>query len=162
MQQMITCLWFDRQAEEAARFYTSVFKRSKLGKVTRYGNVGQETHGGSAGEVLTVEFELNGMKFVALNGGPIFKFTEAVSVQIMCDTQVEIDYYWKKLTRGGGAESQCGWLKDKYGFSWQVTPKMLVKLIGGSDRKKADRAMAAMMKMGKIDIRTIEKAVAAK
>lgn len=149
-----TCLWFDSNGEEAANFYTTVFKDSKIGRVSRY------TEGGPrpAGEVMTIEFELNGQKFVALNGGPEFQFTEAISFQIPCDTQEEVDYYWNNLTEGGGQESVCGWLKDKYGLSWQVVPTILIDLISDPDPVKAARTTEAMMAMAKLDIAALKKA----
>ncbi|GGK92723.1 VOC family protein [Streptomyces flaveus] len=151
-----TCLWFDGQAEEAADFYVSVFKNSKLGRVLRYTKAGP----GPAGTVVTVEFVANGQKFVALNGGPEFKFNEAVSFEIRCDDQDEVDFYWNKLTEGGGQEGPCGWLKDRFGVSWQVVPSRLLELIGDADEERAARAMEAMMKMSKLDIATLEKAAA--
>lgn len=154
MQKIVPCLWFDNEAEEAMNFYTSVFKNSKKGKIEYYGEVGRRP----AGTVLTASFELNGMEFLALNGGPHFKFTEAVSFQIPCDSQEEVDYYWDKLIEGGGQPSQCGWLKDKFGLSWQVFPTILPKLLGDPDKAKANRAMQAMMQMGKIDTAKIEQA----
>jgi predicted 3-demethylubiquinone-9 3-methyltransferase (glyoxalase superfamily) len=153
------CLWFDGKAEEAANFYVSVFKNAKLGPVTRFGNEGQEVHGGKPGSVLTVEFEIEGQPFLALNGGPLFKFTEAVSFQIHCESQDEIDYFWSKLTEGG-QESQCGWLKDKFGLSWQVVPTMLPKMLKDPDRAKADRVMKAFMPMKKFDIAALQRAYA--
>jgi predicted 3-demethylubiquinone-9 3-methyltransferase (glyoxalase superfamily) len=153
------CLWFDGKAEEAANFYVSVFKNAKLGPVTRFGNEGQEVHGGKPGSVLTVEFEIEGQPFLALNGGPLFKFTEAVSFQVHCETQDEIDYFWSKLTEGG-QESQCGWLKDKFGLSWQVVPRMLPKMLKDPDRAKADRVMKAFMPMKKFDIAALQRAYA--
>lgn len=154
MQKIVPCLWFDNEAEEAMNFYTSVFKNSKKGKIEYYGEAGPRP----AGTVLTASFELNGMEFLALNGGPHFKFTEAVSFQIPCDSQEEVDYYWDKLIEGGGQPSQCGWLKDKFGLSWQVFPTILPKLLGDPDRAKANRVMQAMMQMGKIDTAKIEQA----
>jgi predicted 3-demethylubiquinone-9 3-methyltransferase (glyoxalase superfamily) len=153
LQKITPFLWFDREAEEAARFYASVFPNSKVGKVVRYGEAGP----GPAGSAMTVEFELEGLSFVALNGGPHFKFTEAISFVVHCETQAEVDYYWDKLT-AGGAEVQCGWLKDKFGLSWQIVPTALPKLLGNPDPEKAQRAMAAMMKMKKLDIRALEEA----
>lgn len=149
------CLWFDNQAEEAARFYTSVFKNSKIENISRYGNEGFEIHGQKEGTVMTVSFTINGQSFTALNGGPLFKFNEAVSLQIFCDTQDEIDYYWNKLT-DGGEESQCGWLKDKFGFSWQVIPSILPELM--SDPEKSGRVTAAFLKMKKFDIEKLRNA----
>ncbi|MFC8404031.1 VOC family protein [Streptomyces griseoincarnatus] len=151
-----TCLWFDGQAEEAAQFYVSVFDDSKLGDVVR--NTGATP--GEAGSVLTVEFTANGQKFVALNGGPEFTFNEAISFQLDCDDQAEIDHYWEKLVEGGGEHGPCGWLKDRYGVSWQVNAKRLTQMIGDPDREKADRALKAMMTMGKLDIAELERAYA--
>jgi predicted 3-demethylubiquinone-9 3-methyltransferase (glyoxalase superfamily) len=154
MKKIVPCLWFDTEAEEAMNFYTSVFKNSKKGELMRWGEGGHRP----AGTVLTASFELNGMEFLALNGGPQFKFTEAVSFQVPCDSQDEVDYYWDKLMEGGGAPSQCGWLKDKFGLSWQVFPTILPKLLSDPDRAKADRVMQAMMQMVKIDVAAIEQA----
>jgi predicted 3-demethylubiquinone-9 3-methyltransferase (glyoxalase superfamily) len=150
-----TCLWFDGQAEEAAEFYTSVFENSKLGKVGRYSEAGP----GPAGSVMAVEFELNGQKFVALNGGPQFTFNEAISFQIPCADQDEVDYYWSKLSEGG-QEVACGWLKDKYGLSWQVIPTVLIDMISDPDPEKAKRATEAMLSMTKFDIAALQKAYA--
>lgn len=147
--QITPCLWFDTQAEEAANFYTSIFKNSKIQDISRYGKEGFETHGMKEGTVLTVAFQINGQLFTALNGGSIFKFTEAVSFQVFCDTQEEIDNYWNKLT-DGGEESQCGWLKDKFGVSWQIVPTILPELM--SDPAKAGRVVNAFMQMKKFDI----------
>ncbi len=158
-QQITPCLWFDGDAEQAANFYVSVFKNSKITAILRYGNVGQEVHGGTPGAVLAIDFELDGQKFSGLNGGPQFKFSEAVSFQVPCKTQEEIDYYWSTLSKGGH-ESQCGWLRDKFGLSWQVFPGKLLDMLRDPDRAKADRAMSAMMKMSKIDLATIERAYA--
>ncbi|HEX2249509.1 MAG TPA: VOC family protein, partial [Gemmatimonadales bacterium] len=153
------CLWFDSEAEEAARFYTGIFKSSRIVAITRYGEAGREIHGRPAGSVLTVEFELNGHPFTALNGGPHFKFNEAVSFQIMCQDQEEVDYYWDRLREGGDPQAQqCGWLKDKYGLSWQVVPIGMVEMLNDRDRKKADRAMEAMLKMKKLDIAELQRA----
>jgi predicted 3-demethylubiquinone-9 3-methyltransferase (glyoxalase superfamily) len=158
-QPITPCLWFDTQAEEAARFYTGVFKTSKIGKISRYTEAGHDVHGQPAGKVMTVEFELNGQPFTALNGGPHFKFNEAISFQIMCKDQEEVDYYWNKLGQGGDPNAQqCGWLKDKYGLSWQVVPTALVELLGDPDREKSGRAMEAMLKMKKLDIAELERA----
>lgn len=143
------CLWFDNQAEDAAKFYTSVFKDSKIISTSYYPNEGQEIHGQKAGTVLTVNFEINGQAFTALNGGSVFKLSEAVSFQVFCETQEEIDNYWNTLTEGG-QESQCGWLKDKYGLSWQIVPTILGKLM--SDPQKGPNVMKAFMKMKKFDI----------
>ena len=157
-QKITPCLWFDGQAEEAAKFYVSVFKNSKIGRIIRYSEVGQEIHGGKPGSVLAIEFELDGQPFSGLNGGPIFKFSEAISFQVPCDTQDEIDYYWTKLQEGGGSESDCGWLKDRFGLSWQVFPAALLGMLASSDRQKADRAMAAMLKMKKLDLAALQRA----
>lgn len=155
------CLWFDTEAEDAARFYTSIFKNSKIVKIARYPAVGQEIHGKPAGSVMTVEFELNGQSFTALNGGPIFKLSEAISFQIECETQEEVDYYWEKLGEGGDPDAQqCGWVKDKFGLSWQVVPKMLAALVSDPDPAKAERAFGAMMEMKKLDIAALERAAA--
>jgi predicted 3-demethylubiquinone-9 3-methyltransferase (glyoxalase superfamily) len=155
------CLWFDHQAEEAARFYTSIFKNSKIDKITRYSEAGKEIHGKEPGSVLTVAFELDGQSFTALNGGPIFKFNEAVSFQVMCQTQEEIDYFWDKLSAGGDPQSQqCGWLKDKYGLSWQIVPRILPDLIADHTSPKSQRAMQAMLRMKKLDIAQLQKAYA--
>jgi predicted 3-demethylubiquinone-9 3-methyltransferase (glyoxalase superfamily) len=153
------CLWFDDQAEEAARFYVSVFKKAKIVSVNRYPAVGQEIHGRPAGSVMTVDFVLNGLPFTALNGGPLFKFNEAMSLQVLCRTQAEIDYYWEKLGAGGDERAQaCGWLKDRFGVSWQVAPLGVVKLFRDPKTKAAERAFAAMMGMKKIDIAALERA----
>ena len=158
-QPITPCLWFDTQAEEAARFYTSIFKSSKIGKISRYTEAGQEVHKRSPGTVMTVEFELNGQPFTALNGGPAFKFTEAISFQIMCKTQEEVDHYWNKLGAGGDPRSQqCGWVKDKYGLSWQVVPTVLIEMMNDPDREKSNRTMEAMLKMKKLDIAELERA----
>jgi predicted 3-demethylubiquinone-9 3-methyltransferase (glyoxalase superfamily) len=150
-----TCLWFDTQGEEAANYYTSIFKDSKLGRVTRYSESGP----GASGSVMTAEFELNGQKFVALNGGPQFKFNEAVSLMVPCADQDEVDYYWDRLGEGG-QEIACGWLKDKYGFCWQIVPTVLIEMISDPDREKANRAYEAMMKMTKFDIVALQRAYA--
>lgn len=152
------CLWFDKEGEEAARFYVSVFKKSKLGPITRYPAVGQEIHGQPAGSVMTVEFTLNGVEFLALNGGPHFKFNEAVSLQVFCRDQAELDYYWEKLGEGGDPKArQCGWLKDKYGLSWQVVPEGMVRMLNSKGPGR-ERAFAAMMEMKKLDIAALEAA----
>jgi predicted 3-demethylubiquinone-9 3-methyltransferase (glyoxalase superfamily) len=152
-------LWFDRQAEEAANFYVSVFKNSKVTNISRYGKAGFEFHQMPEGTVMTIEFELDGQKFVGLNGGPVFKFSEATSFIIYCDTQEEIDYYWNKLTEGGDERSQqCGWLKDKFGVSWQVVPTILSKLVKGESTERSERVMNAMMPMKKLDIAKLEEA----
>ena len=153
MQKITPFLWFDNQAEEAMKFYVSIFKNSKVVAVTRYG----ETGPGPKGSVMTAKFELNGQEFVALNGGPHFKFTEAVSFVVNCDDQAEIDEYWEKLS-AGGQKSRCGWLKDKFGLSWQVVPAILPELIDDKDPAKADRVMQAIMRMDKLDIKTLQEA----
>ncbi len=158
-QKITPCLWFDNQAEEAAGFYTSIFKNSTIGRITRYGKEGFEIHGRPEGTVMTVEFEIDGQTFTALNGGPIFKFNEAISFQVHCDTQEEVDDYWEKLSEGGDEKAQqCGWLKDKYGLSWQVIPKELIEFLSGPDSEKSQRAMKAMLQMKKIDMKEIKRA----
>ncbi len=152
-QALTTCLWFDTEGEEAANFYTSIFSDSRIGSISRYNEAGPRP----AGTVITVEFQLNGQKFVALNGGPEFKFTEAISFQIPCAGQEEVDYYWDKLSEGG-EESACGWLKDKYGLSWQVVPTVLFELLSDPDPAKAQRATQAMLSMGKLDVAALRKA----
>jgi predicted 3-demethylubiquinone-9 3-methyltransferase (glyoxalase superfamily) len=159
MQKIIPCLWFDDKAEEAATFYASVFRNSKFGDVSRYGKEGYEIHRREAGSVLTVEFEIEGQKFVALNGGPVFKFNEAISFQVRCETQKEIDYYWEKLSEGGDRQAQqCGWLKDKYGVSWQIVPIVLGKMLQDKDTKKSDRVMKVLLQMRKLDIMALMRA----
>lgn len=153
-------LWFDKEAEEAANFYVSVFPNSKIGSITRYPDAGQEITGGTPGSVLTVEFTVNGQSIVGINGGPTFKPNEAVSLMITCETQEEIDELWAKLTADGGSESQCGWLKDKYGFSWQIIPDGVDALFRDPDKSKCERAMKAMLKMKKLDIEALKKAAA--
>lgn len=154
------CLWFDTQAETAAKFYCAVFKNSRITEVGYVPEAGQEVHGKPAGSVLIVAFELDGRPFTALNGGPQFKFDEAVSFQVACDDQAEIDYYWDALTKDGGQEGDCGWLKDKFGLSWQVFPAAVLKMLMGPDRAKAARVMNAFMKMKKFDLAAIERAYA--
>jgi predicted 3-demethylubiquinone-9 3-methyltransferase (glyoxalase superfamily) len=154
-------LWFDDQALPAAEFYTSIFKNSKIGKISRYGEAGREVHGKPAGSVMTVAFELDGQAFTALNGGPVFRFTEAISLQIDCQSQKEVDYYWDKLSQGGDDKAQqCGWLKDRYGLSWQVVPRALIELMSDPDPEKSGRVMEAMLRMKKIDIAGLERAAA--
>lgn len=158
-QKIIPCLWFDSEGEEAARFYVSVFPNSKIGRITRYGKAGQDVHGRPEGSVLTVEFELDGVPLTALNGGPLFRFNEAVSFQIMCETQAEVDHYWNKLSAGGDpAAQQCGWLKDRFGLSWQVVPRTLLRMISDPDTVKSQRAFAAMMNMKKLEITALQRA----
>jgi predicted 3-demethylubiquinone-9 3-methyltransferase (glyoxalase superfamily) len=156
-QRITTFLWFDKEAEEAAKFYTSIFRNSKIVTVARYGEAGP----GPKGSVMTVAFELDGQQFTALNAGPQFKFTEAISLVVNCETQEEVDEYWRKLSEGG-QESQCGWLKDRYGLSWQVVPTALPRLLQDPDPQKAKRVMEAMLQMKKIDIARLEKAAAAR
>ncbi|HJR84671.1 MAG TPA: VOC family protein [Nitrososphaeraceae archaeon] len=159
MQKISPCLWFDDNAEEAVNFYTSIFKNSQVGNVTRYGKEGYEIHKKKEGSVMTIDFEIEGQKFLALNGGPIFKFNEAISFQIFCDTQEEIDYYWDKLSAGGDKNAQvCGWLKDKYGVSWQVVPVTMIKMLQDKDSKKTERVMKAMLQMSKLDIDALTRA----
>jgi predicted 3-demethylubiquinone-9 3-methyltransferase (glyoxalase superfamily) len=157
MQKISPCLWFDTEGEEAAQFYTSVFPNSRIVEVTRYGSAGPRDEG----TVMTVTFELDGQRFIALNGGPDFTFNEAISLEVDCETQDEVDSYWNALTEGGGEEGPCGWLKDKYGVSWQIVPRVLTELIGDPDQEKAQRVMAAMLQMRKIEIGELEKAAAA-
>ena len=159
VQKITPCLWFDDQAEEAAAFYTAIFRNSKIVQVARYGKAGREVHGRPAGTVMTVAFELNGQTFTALNGGPVFKFNEAISFQVNCETQEEVDYYWEKLAEGGDKKAQqCGWLKDKYGASWQIVPRVLIEMLTDPDSEKSEKAMQAMLQMKKIDIGELERA----
>jgi predicted 3-demethylubiquinone-9 3-methyltransferase (glyoxalase superfamily) len=151
-RKITPCLWFDNQAEEAARFYTSVFPRSEISNITRYGKEGYEIHGMEAGSVLTVSYTLDGNPFIALNGGPVFKFNEAVSFQVLCKNQEEIDYYWDKLTEGG-EEGQCGWLKDRFGVSWQVVPAILPELLNNPE--KSEKVTKAFLQMKKFDIKKL-------
>ena len=158
IQQKITpFLWFDTRAEEAAKFYTSIFENSRVTRISRYGKVGREVHGKEAGSVLTVEFEIEGQTFIALNGGPHFKFNEAVSFQVTCETQDEIDHFWSKLSEGG-QEGQCGWLKDQYGLSWQVVPSALPRMLSDADGAKSERVMKALLQMKKFDLQALERA----
>jgi predicted 3-demethylubiquinone-9 3-methyltransferase (glyoxalase superfamily) len=159
MQKITPCLWFDDKAEEAVKFYASIFKNSKVGDVTRYGKEGYEIHGRETGTVMTVDFEIEGQKFIALNGGPIFKFNEAISFQVHCETQKEVDYYWEKLSEGGDEKAQqCGWLKDKYGVSWQIVPIVLGKMLQDRDAKRSQRVMKALLQMRKLDIMALKQA----
>ena len=153
MQKINPFLWFDASAEEAAKFYTSIFKNSKISRTLRYGDAGP----GPKGSVMTVEFELDGQEFVALNGGPRFTFNEAISLVVNCDTQEEVDYFWEKLSEGG-EKSRCGWLKDKFGLSWQVVPILLTELMADKDEQKAKRVMEAMLQMDKIEIEPLKRA----
>ena len=159
-KKITPCLWFDTQAEEAAKFYASVFKNSKIGKISRYGKEGFEVHGKKAGTVMTVEFELEGQKFLALNGGPHFKFNEAVSFQVHCETQQEIDHFWSELAKDG-EEGPCGWLKDKFGLSWQIIPKALPEMLTDGNSETAQRVMRSMLQMRKIDLAALKRAQAA-
>ena len=154
------CLWFDTRAEDAANLYCSVFPNSKITDISRFPEAGRDVHGKPAGSVMTVAFTLNGQPFTALNGGPQFKFDEAVSFQIMCDNQTEVDHYWNGLTKNGGQEGQCGWPKDQFGLSWQVVPSALPKLMTGADPAASARVMNAFMKMKKFDIAALERAAA--
>jgi predicted 3-demethylubiquinone-9 3-methyltransferase (glyoxalase superfamily) len=161
LQSITPCLWFDDQAEDAAKLYTSIFKNSQIGAISRYGEAGREIHGKPPGSVLTVAFELDGQSFTALNGGPVFKFNEAISLMVNCDSQEEIDYYWEKLSAGGDPSAQqCGWLKDQFGLSWQVVPTALTALMSDPDPAKSGRAMAALMQMKKLDIAELKRAAA--
>lgn len=159
MQKITPFLWFDSQAEKAAQFYVSIFKNSKLGHVSRYGKEGYEIHKQPEGRVMAVDFELDGQLFTALNGGPLFKFNESVSFQVHCDTQEEVDYYWEALSTGGDPKAQqCGWLKDKYGLSWQVVPTVLPKLLTDKNKEKSERVMKALLQMKKLDIAGLARA----
>lgn len=160
LNKISLCLWFDSDAADAANFYTSIFKNSKILKTSHYTDAGREVHGRPAGSVMTVEFEMAGQHVIALNGGPHFKFNEAISLHINCDSQEEVDYFWSKLTSGGGEEVQCGWLKDKFGVSWQVVPTEMNEFLSDPDPKKSGRAMEAMLKMKKLDINELKRAVA--
>lgn len=152
------CLWFASEAEEAARFYTGIFPDSRIGKIARYGKAGFEYHGQKEGTVLTVQFELAGQTFTALNGGPLFRFNEAISLQIYVEDQEELDHYWDRLSAGGDPQAQvCGWLKDRYGLSWQVVPRRMAEWFGDPD-EKSERAMTALLQMRKLDIATLERA----
>jgi predicted 3-demethylubiquinone-9 3-methyltransferase (glyoxalase superfamily) len=157
MQKITAFLWFDNQAEEAVKFYTSIFKNSKIKGVTRYGEAGAEVSGRPKGTVMTVTFEVEGQEFVALNGGPHFKFTEAISFVVNCEKQDDVDELWEKLSEGG-EKGQCGWLKDKYGMSWQIVPTVLGEMLQDRDPKKSEKVMKAMLQMGKIDIKTLKQA----
>jgi predicted 3-demethylubiquinone-9 3-methyltransferase (glyoxalase superfamily) len=156
-QKIQPCLWFDTQAEAAAKHYVSIFKNSKIGRIGRYGKEGKEIHGKDAGTVMVVEFELEGQKFIALNGGPQFTFDEAVSFQVLCETQAEVDYFWSKLAEGG-SEGPCGWLKDKFGLSWQVVPTAVTELLQDENSEKAGRVMTALLQMKKLDIAALKAA----
>ncbi|MDH4873703.1 VOC family protein [Pseudomonas sp. BN515] len=156
---IVPCLWFDDQAEAAANFYVGIFPNSKITTMSRYGEAGRDVHGRQPGSVLTVDFELDGQRFTALNGGPVFKFNEALSFQIHCDDQEELDYYWDRLSAGGDPNAQqCGWLKDRYGLSWQVVPIAMLEMLEDSLSERSQRAFAAMMQMKKLDIAALKKA----
>lgn len=157
LQKIRPCLWFDTQAEEAARYYVSVFKKGTIGKITRYGKEGFEIHGRQAGSVMTVEFELDGQSFLALNGGPNFKFNEALSLIVSCADQKEVDYFWRKLSTGG-EEGPCGWLKDRYGLSWQIVPAAMDTMFDDHQSGKSQRVMKAMLRMKRLDVKTLEEA----
>jgi predicted 3-demethylubiquinone-9 3-methyltransferase (glyoxalase superfamily) len=161
MQKITPFLWFDNQAEQAAKFYTSIFRNSRIGKIARYDKAAEKVSGRPAGSVMTAEFRIAGQEFVALNGGPQFKFTEAVSFVVNCKTQAEVDSYWKKLS-AGGSQVQCGWLKDKYGLSWQIVPAVLGELLSDKDAAKSQRVMQAMLKMVKLDIKKLKQAAKGK
>ena len=158
MKKVNAFLWFDSEAEAAAKFYVGIFKNSKICRITRYPKEAAEKIGRPPGSVMTVEFKLDGVEIVALNGGPMFKFTEAISLNVNCETQEEIDYFWEKLPADGGSTGPCGWLKDKFGVSWQVSPVMLGDLLADPDTAKAERVMNAMMRMNKFDIAGLQKA----
>src|SRR5215472_3958713 len=158
MQKITPFLWFDNQAEEAVKFYTSIFKNSKVGRIARHTEEAAEKTGHLVGSVLTIEFEIEGQQFVALNGGPLFKFNESVSFVLNCESQEEVDFFWGKLTSGGGEESACGWLKDQFGLSWQVVPTVLIDMLHDADCEKSGRVMQAMLQMKKIDIKTLKEA----
>jgi predicted 3-demethylubiquinone-9 3-methyltransferase (glyoxalase superfamily) len=160
MQNITPFLWFDNQAEEAAKFYVSIFKNSKIDKISQYPKEPAEKIEREPGSVMTVEFTLNDVKFVALNGGPRFKFNESVSFVVNCETQDEIDYYWEKLSADGGSTNACSWLKDKFGLSWQIQPRLLIQMVADPDKAKAERVMNAMMEMDKIDINKLKSAYA--
>ena len=159
MQKITPFLWFDNNAEEAVKFYVSIFRNSKIKNIARYDEAGANASGRKKGSVMTVAFMLNGQEFAALNGGSIFKFTEAISFVVNCKTQKEIDYFWEKLYKGGDEKAQqCGWLKDKYGLSWQIVPTVLARMLQDKDAKKSNRVMKAILQMKKIDIKTLRKA----
>jgi predicted 3-demethylubiquinone-9 3-methyltransferase (glyoxalase superfamily) len=162
MQKITPFFWFDGQAEEAVKFYASIFKNSKVGRTLRYDENAAKAADGPVGSVLTIEFEIEGQKFVALNGGPQFKFNESISFVVNCETQKEVDYFWEKLIADGGDESQCGWLEDKFGLSWQITPTVLIDMLHDKDSEKSERVMKAMLQMQKIDIAKLKAAYAGK
>src|SRR5262249_20779539 len=161
-QKISVCLWFDGQAEEAARFYASIFKNSKIGAITRYDEEAARASGQPRGSVMTVSFELDGEEFLGLNGGPEFKFTEAMSLIVKCETQAEVDHFWEKLTADGGQEVQCGWLKDRFGVAWQIVPTVLMEMIQDRDPEKSGRVMKAMLTMKKLDVAALKRAYEAR
>lgn len=153
------CLWFDDQAEQAAELYLSIFPRSTITDIARYGEAGREFHGKAPGSVMTVAFELDGQAFTALNGGPVFRFNEAISLQVFCDSQAELDHYWDRLSEGGDPQAQqCGWLKDRFGVSWQIVPTVLSALLSGADSARSQRVMTALLQMKKLDIAALQQA----
>lgn len=159
MNRIAPCLWFEHQAEEAASFYTGIFPNSQIRQVTRYGRAGFEHHGRPEGSVMTVEFELDGQHVTALNGGPVFRFNEAISLQVDCESQAEVDHYWDRLSAGGDpAAQQCGWLKDRYGVSWQVVPVVLLRMMKSADARFSEAVMEALLQMKKPDIAALERA----
>ena len=161
IQRITPCLWFDDQAEQAVEFYLSIFANSRIASLSRYGEAGQEIHGRPPGSVMTVAFELDGQAFTALNGGPLFTFNEAISLQVSCQDQAQVDRYWDQLSAGGNpAAQQCGWLKDRYGVSWQIVPSVLAQLLGDPDTAKSQRVMTALLQMKKLDIAELQKAYA--
>ena len=161
LESISPCLWFDGQAEDAARFYTGIFPGSRITQIARYGEAGREIHGRQAGTVMTVAFELDGHKFTALNGGPQFKFNEAISLQVNCETQADVDYFWVRLSAGGDLKAQqCGWLKDKFGLSWQIVPTRMSELLADPDPRVGERLMTAVLQMKKIDVAALERAAA--
>jgi predicted 3-demethylubiquinone-9 3-methyltransferase (glyoxalase superfamily) len=161
IQRITPCLWFDDQAEAAARFYTGIFGNSRIMGISRYGEAGREFHGKAPGSVMTVAFELDGQTFTALNGGPVFTFNEAISLQVNCETQDEVDHYWDQLSMGGDEKArQCGWLKDRYGVSWQIVPTALVEMLRDADTAKSQRVMQALLQMKKLDIADLKRAYA--
>jgi len=161
IQTIVPCLWFDDQAEAAVKFYTGIFKNSRIMRVSRYGEAGREIHGRPPGSVMVMEFELDGQRFTALNGGPNFKFNEAISLQIYCESQAEVDHFWTRLGEGGDPRAQqCGWLKDKYDLSWQVVPIAMIEMMASTDTARTQRVMTAMLKMKKIEIAELQRAFA--
>jgi len=161
IQRITPCLWFDDQAEQAVEFYLSIFANSRIVSLSRYGEAGQEVHGRPPGSVMAVAFELDGQAFTALNGGPVFTFNEAISLQVNCQDQAQVNHYWDKLSAGGDpAAQQCGWLKDRYGLSWQIVPSVLAQLLGDPDAGKSQRVMTALLQMKKLDIAELQRAYA--